>query len=389
MELRAWRRTLEVNCGCNSGGHRDGTGVADAVAQRARLVEDTLAPVFEKEAAALLRDPWAARNDYVDVVLNRADENVAHFLSKHAIRDLNREEQIRALKMLEMQRHAMLMYTSCGWFFDELSGLETVQVVQYAGRAIQLARETTGNEQLETQFCEKLREAKSNLREYGNGEEIYKKWVAPAIVTADKVMGHYAISSLFEPYGDKTKIYCYTVEREQYGVETEGRVRLAVGRGRVRSEITKEETTLSFAVLHLGDHNFTGGVREFHDENQFQELREKLHEAFGRADTASVIRILDEQFHESTFSLRSLFRDEQRRIVDLILKDSLGTLSGSFRSMYEHQAPLMRFLNSLSVPVPPAFISLAGVALNNQLQQALDRPDVDAAAVRRFSARRS
>src|ERR1700721_1215233 len=208
----------------------------------------------------------------------------------------NWEGQIRALKMLEMQRHAMLMYTSCGWFFDEISGLETVQVVHYAGRAIQLAGKTTGNVQLEAQFREKLREAKSNLREYGNGEEIYKKWVAPAIVTADKVMGHYAISSLFESYGDKTKIYCYTVEREQYGVETEGRVRLAVGRGRVRSEITKEETPLSFAVLNLGDHNITGGVGDFHDENQFQELREKLHEAFGRADTASVIRILDEQF---------------------------------------------------------------------------------------------
>ena len=365
--VERWRS----NCGCNSGGH-PGWNQEWRTPLRNALdwLRDTLAPVFEKEAAALLRDPWAARNDYIEVVLNRADENVAGFLGKHAIRDLNREEQIRALKLLEMQRHAMLMYTSCGWFFDELSGLETVQVVHYAGRAIQLARETTRAEQLEAQFCEKLREAKSNLREYGNGEEIYKKWVAPAIVTADKVMGHYAVSSLFEPYGDKTKIYCYTVEREQYGVETEGRVRLAVGRGRVRSEITKEETTLSFAVLHLGDHNFTGGVREFHDENRFQELREKLHEAFGRADTASVIRILDEQFHENTFSLRSLFRDEQRRIVDLILKDSLGTLSGSFRSMYEHQAPLMRFLNSLSVPVPPAFISLAGVALNNQLQQA-------------------
>jgi hypothetical protein len=155
-----------------------------------------------------------------------------------------------------------------------------------------------------------------------------------------------------------------------------------VGRGRVRSEITKEENTLNFAVLHLGDHNITGGVREFHDENRFQELRQKLHEAFARADTASVIRILDEEFHKSTFSLRSLFRDEQRRIIHLILKDTLGTVSSSFRNMYEHQAPLMRFLNTLSVPVPLAFVSVAAVALNSQLQQALDRPDVDAAAVK-------
>src|SRR6202041_3082787 len=183
---------------------------------------------------------------------------------------------------------------------------------------------------VEAAFCERLRNAKSNIPEYGDGEQIYKKWVAPAIITVDKVAGHYAVSSLFETYGEKTRIYCYTVERQAYDVETEGRVRLAIGRGLVRSEITKEETALSFAVLHLGDHNITGGVREFIDENRFQELRNKLHEAFGRADTAAVIRILDEEFRKSTFSLRSLFRDEQRHIIDLILKDTLGTVSGSF-----------------------------------------------------------
>src|ERR1700741_3242886 len=377
--VERWRS----NCGCNSGGHPEWNQEWRAPLRNALdWLRDTLAPTFEQQAAALLRDPWSARNDYTDVILNRSDENVAAFLGKHATHDLNREEQNLALKMLEMQRHAMVMYTSCGWFFDELSGLETVQVLHYAGRTIQLARETTGAEQLEAQFCEKLREAKSNLREYGNGEEIYKKWVAPGIVTADEVMGHYAVSSLFETYEDRTKVYCYAVERQQYGVETEGRVRLAVGRGRVRSEITKEETALNFAVLHLGDHIITGGVREFSDENRFQELRNKLHEAFGRADTAAVIRILDEEFRKSTFSLRSLFRDEQRHIIDLILKETLGSVSGSFRSMYENQAPLMRFLNTLSVPVPPAFVSVAAVALHSQLQQALEWPDVDAAAVK-------
>src|SRR6202020_1988651 len=98
-----------------------------------------------------------------------------------------------------------------------------------------------------------------------------------------------------------------------YTVETEGRVRLAVGRVVVRSEIVTEEMPLSFAVLHLGDHNITGGVREFHDEAQFQQLRAKLTETFATADIAGVIRILDEQFTKHTFSLRSLFRDEQRR----------------------------------------------------------------------------
>jgi alpha-amylase/alpha-mannosidase (GH57 family) len=372
------------NCGCNSGGRCEWNQQWRAPLRNALdWLRDTLAPAFETRSGELLKDPWAARNDYIDVILNRAPESVESFFAKHSTRPLNREERVRALKLLEMQRHAMLMYTSCGWFFDELSGLETVQVLHYAGRAIHLARKAVG-EDFTAPFSERLREAKSNLPEHANGEEIYRKFVAPAVITADKVTGHYAVSGLFEAYGDQTRIYCYDVAREEYSVETEGRMRLAIGRARVRSQITTDENTLGFAVLHLGDHNITGGVREFNDENRFQELRDQLKIAFNQADTAAVIRILDEHFHKSTFSLRSLFRDEQRRIINLILQDTLLSATASIRSLYEHQAPLLRFLNSLSVPMPDAFVSVAGIALNGQLQQALERPDIDPAAVQAF-----
>jgi|HubBroStandDraft_2_1064218.scaffolds.fasta_scaffold02184_8 hypothetical protein len=370
------------NCGCNSGGHADWNQEWRAPLRSALdWLRDTLAETFEKEAKSLLREPWAARNDFIDVVLNRANENLAMFLQKHATHELDASERVRALKLLELQRHAMLMYTSCGWFFDELSGLETVQVLRYAGRAIQLAREATGQD-VEAAFCERLRNAKSNIPEHGDGEQIYKKWVAPAIITVDKVAGHYAVSSLFETYGEKTRIYCYTVERQAYDVETEGRVRLAIGRGLVRSEITTEEIVLNFAVLHFGDHNITGGVREFLDEQHFSELRSKLNDAFTKADTAAVIRILDEQFHRGTFSLSSLFRDEQRRIIGIILNDTVASVSGDFRKMYENQASLIRFLNSLAVPVPDTLRSVAAIALNSQLQQALEKPDIDVAGIR-------
>jgi alpha-amylase/alpha-mannosidase (GH57 family) len=377
--LERWKS----NCGCHSDGHDEWNQQWRApLRESLDWLRDTLAGTFEEQAARLLKDPWKARNDYIAVVLNRSEENVSAFFQEHAIQNLEHGELVRALKLLEMQRHAMLMYTSCGWFFDELSGLETVQVLQYAGRAVQLAREVGGEPNVEQQFLERLRNAKSNLSEHGSGEEIYKKWVAPAAVTMDKVAGHYAVSSLFENYGEKTKIYCYSVDRQEYGVETEGRVRLAVGRAHVRSAVTTEDAAFSFAVLHLGDHNLTGGVREFREENEFQELRERLSVAFAQADTAEVIRILDEQFPRTTFALRSLFRDEQRHILDLILKDTLNSVSVSFGNVYEHQAALIRFLNSLSVPVPPALLAASTVAVNSQLQQALGRPDIDAAAVK-------
>jgi alpha-amylase/alpha-mannosidase (GH57 family) len=371
------------NCGCNSGGHGEWNQEWRApLRESLDWLRDTLAHAFEEQAAPLLKDAWGARNDYIGVVLNRSEENVAAFFQQHATHNLEHAALVRALKLLEMQRHAMLMYTSCGWFFDELSGLETVQVLHYAGRAIQLAREAGGELNVEQQFLERLRHAKSNLSEHGSGEELYKKWVAPAIVTMDKVAGHYAVSSLFENYGNKTKIYCYSADRLDYAVETEGRVRLAVGRVRVRSEVITEDALLDFAVLHLGDHNLTGGVREAREENGFPELRQTLSGAFAQADTAEVIRIVDEQFPRSTFTLRSLFRDEQRRILDLILKETLNSVSASFGSVYEHQAALIRFLNTLGVPVPPALRAASSVALNSQLQQALGRPDIDAAAVK-------
>ena len=376
--VERWRS----NCGCNSGGHAGWNQEWRAPLREALdWLRDAVAPKFEEQAKALLKDPWAARNDYIDVILDRSEDSVNRFFARHAVHELDQPSRVRALKLLEMQRNAMLMYTSCGWFFDELSGIETVQVIQYAGRAIQLAREVMQGDDLEAQFCEKLREAKSNLPEHGDGEQIYKKWVVPAEVTMDKVVGHYAVSSLFESYADRTKIYCYGVDRLEHTIETEGRVRLGLGRVHVQSDITRDETTLSFGVIHLGDHHITGGVRESQDEKVFHQLRENLGAAFARADMTEVIRILDEEFSKSRFSLSSLFRDEQRRIVSLILKDTMNSIGASFRSVYENQATLMRFLTGLGVPVPPALSSAATIALNTELQQALQRPEIDSAAV--------
>ena len=223
-------------------------------------MRDELASLYEANASPLLKSPWGARDGYIGVILNRSEESLASFFSEHATRPLDPEEQVRALQLLEMQRNALLMYTSCGWFFDELSGLETVQIIHYAGRALYLARKFT-DEKIESEFLERLSLAKTNLPEHGDGRQIYEKWVRPAYVDMEKVAGHYAVSSLFEKYENKTKIYCYQVEREAFSVEIDGKVRLATGRARFKSEITRESETFDFAILHSGDHNIVGGVQ--------------------------------------------------------------------------------------------------------------------------------
>ncbi len=371
--IERWR----ANCGCNSGGHGDWNQAwREPLRKALDWLRDAVAPMFEEKAKPLLKNPWGARNDYIRVILDRSDASVDAFFKDNAARQLSAEDKVVALKLLEMQRHAMLMYTSCGWFFDELSGLETVQVIHYAGRVVELAKEFLGD-QVEPQFLEQLRAAKSNIKEHGDGAQIYQKWVKPASVDIEKLAGHYAISSLFENYGEKTTIYCYQVEREQYSLEAEGKLRLAIGRAKFSSQVTRESALLSFGVLHLGDHNVTGGVRHAYDEGLYEQSKARLIDCFSKADTAAVIRILDEEFSEHSYSLSSLFRDEQRKIVGLILNDSLTSASAAYRTIYENQAPLIRFLNGLAIPVPPAFKAAADVAINSQLKQALQKPDFD------------
>ena len=374
--VERWRS----NCGCNSGGHA-GWNQEWRAPLRAALdwLRDELALFYEQQAAPLLKDAWGTRDEYIQVVLNRAEENALAFLGNHANHALSEEEQVAALKLLEMQRHAMLMYTSCGWFFDELSGLETVQVMQYAGRAIRLAQEL-GAKCIESGFTERLAAAKSNLPEHTDGRQIYEKWVKPAFVSTDQLAGHYAISSLFEPFGERTKIFCYNVQREDYELDVEGKQKLAVGRARFSSEITREAASLGFAVMHLGDHNIAGGVSRFEKMEDYDQLKSTLMDSFSKADTTLVLQSLTEKFANNTFSLRTLFRDEQRKIVDVILKESLATAAAAYRGIYENQAPLIRFLNGLGIPVPPAFQSAAQIALNSQLKQAFEQhePDLDA-----------
>jgi alpha-amylase/alpha-mannosidase (GH57 family) len=365
------------NCGCHSGMH-PGWSQAWRTPLRNALdwLRDYLAPRFAARAGEFLQDPWAARNDYIQVILDRRPENLARFFHRHARRELDAGEEITVLRLLELQRHAMLMYTSCGWFFDELSGIETVQVIQYASRVIQLAREVFG-EDMEGEFLERLALARSNIPEYRDGRQIYEKFVRPAMVDLLEVGAHYAISSLFEDYAPKDRIFCFAVDRQDYRLAEVGKAKLAVGKIQVTSEITRQSKALSFSVLHFGDHNMCGGVREFQGAEAYDAMAWEVTEAFSWAEFPETIRRIDQHFGICTYSLRSLFRDEQRKVLDQIMESSLQEAWAAYRLIYNHHVPLMRFLIDLNVPLPKAYRATAGFVLNLNLRQAFEADDLD------------
>ncbi len=372
------------DCGCNSGGHGDWNQQWRAPLRAALdWLRDEMTPLFETKASGFLRDPWAARDGYINVILDRSPESISRYLSGNANRELNEDERVTVSKLMELQRHAMLMYTSCGWFFDELSGIETVQVIQYAARVIQLANELFERD-FEPAFLEKLELAKSNLPATPDGRAIYHAYVKPATINWPKAAAHYAISSCFQEYGKATRIFSFTFEDEKRHVATAGKTKLSIGEVRVVSEITHEADRLAYAILYMGEHNLVGGVGKFAAPEEFEQMQRELEGAFHIADFPQMIRLLDQHFGNSPYSLKSLFKDEQRRILNEILASAREDLESRFRMITDRYAPLMKFLQGAGAPLPAGLQVAWDLTLHSNLRQQFTNGHTDLPQLRQL-----
>jgi hypothetical protein len=284
----------------------------------------------------------------------------------------DREGRTHSLKLLEMQRHLMLMYTSCGWFFDELSGIEAVQVMMYAARALQLARELFNGDH-ERWFVEMLEKAPSNLPQAGTGADIYRRWIVPAEVDLLKVAAHYAMTSLFHRDEVPTAVHSYQLRLHDEHRFSSGRAKMFIGKANICSRVTLESMEVSFAAVHFGDHNINAGVRPFRSEEAYRRLLIETSNAFRAADLPTAIRLLDRHFEGVTYNIRSLFKDEQQRVLQEILGSAIYDAEGSYRQIYEHHAPLMGFLVDIGARMPRVLRVTAEFVLNAELRQEFEK----------------
>lgn len=341
-------------------------------------LRDKFSLLFEKESEGLLKDCWAARDAYINVVLNRESANVDAFFDEHAVGEAKPEQRVRALKLLEIQRNGMLMFTSCGWFFDEISGIETVQIMHYANCAMQQARELTG-EDFEPAFVEKLRQAPSNLPEFDDGATIYERFSQPLKVDLLRVAVHFAVSSLFQHYEKRTHIFCYEVEFDNVEAHEMGRQTLAFGTATLKSVVTEESFAITYAVLHLGDHNLIAGVRHYMNEGAYRDLCGELLEHFRRSDVPQVIRTLDRNFTGHIYSVWNLFKDEQERVLDLVLTPTFAEMEHAFDGIYNQHHALMNVIQEAHVPTPKVFAATVEFLVNSKLKRLLGmaKPDLE------------
>jgi alpha-amylase/alpha-mannosidase (GH57 family) len=382
--IERWRS----NCGCNGG--KAGWNQAWRAPLRKALdaLRDALVPLTEQEGGKLFQDVWAARDGYIDVMLDRNPQAVEQFFRKHQLRALTAQERERGLELMEMQRHAQLMYTSCGWFFDDISGIETVQVIAYAARVLQLAREIFGEAAapLEPAFLARMAEARSNVAAAGDGAKIYKEQVSSRELNLEQVAAHYAISSIFSSFAEETDLFCFRVWRDSYEAYSSGRGRLALGRVKIVSAITGKQQGFSFAVLHFGDQNITAAVKAYEPEDAaaFEAFASQAAGHVQRGDFPEAMRQVDSYYGHVDYSLTSLFTDEQRRIVQIILNSTLADIEKTLTTIYEEHANLLHYLFSAGLPKPPALTLAAGFAINAGLRRALESDPVDQAQLRSF-----
>ena len=369
--IERWR----ANCGCHSGMHSEWTQAwRQPLRQALDWLRDVSAATFEQLGSRLLTSPWDARNRYIEILADRSPENVEKYLAAQAAVKLRHEEKIKVLRLLEMQRNAMLMFTSCGWFFDDISGPEAVQILQYAARVAQLMEFLTGVP-AEQQLVERLAEAYSNL--FGDGTKVYEMFVKPARLDLLRVGIHFAVSSLFEDYADEAQIFCYLIHKENLEILEAGSQRLVLGRIRVSSKITLSDVEMTFAVLHLGGHNINAGARAFEGDVAYELMKNEIISTFQRADILEVIRLMDKHFGTNSLSLWHLFRDEQRKIIDQILAMTFDDVEAMYRRVFENSQPVMHFLLELNIPLPQLFIVAAERIVSIDLRRLFEAEEMD------------
>jgi len=383
--IERWRG----NCGCHYGRYPSGKQQWRAPLREAMdWLRDQLAPVYESKMAQYVSDPWETRNEYVSVINDRSGKNVENFLSKHVGRELSYDEKVSVLKLFEMQRNAMLMCTSCGWFFDDICGIETVQIMNYASRSMQLAKEIDGKD-FEPGFEDILKKAPTNVREFASGKEAYHASVKPGSIDLNRVGAHLAVSSIFEEYSEQIDIYCYSATVESYDRIDAGIQILATGRAALQSNIVLEKHLVDFAVLHFGDHNLIGAVSARMSDDAFSNMQKDLKNAFNKGDTTEVIRIMNLFFKGNNYSLWHLFKDQQRHILYELLETTWQEIESSFRHIYEHNYTIMQIMRGMNIPLPKALSTPAEFIINQDLCWAIQDEETDINELKKFAEQAS
>ncbi len=364
--VERWRS----NCGCHTGGLEHWNQEWRApLRDGLNWLKEELDNLYENDMREFHNDPWKLRNDFIEAVFQYEERDYPAFFNKH-LPGLHEKLHTHVIRLLEMQRNGMLMFTSCGWFFNEASGIETVQILQYANRAIQLA-ERENEIELEERFLQILAEGKSNIEEHGTIRDIYEKWVSPKRMTLSKVGMHYAVNVLFAENPKTLQVFNYNIQTSDLIRHRAGQQVLCMGRAVINSKVTLSVKHLSFAVLYLGNHHIIGGTTDNYDEENFKEIVAKLSSKFQNSYITSAIHDIHEYFGNTHFSFFDLMRDEQTKVLKEVIGVNVGEAVNSIDQIAKQNYSLLNLMRKQELVVPHILWQNLVTKLEHDLRTAL------------------
>jgi alpha-amylase/alpha-mannosidase (GH57 family) len=347
--VERWR----ADCGCSSGQRGVHQRWRGPLREAFDWLRDRLDALFEARAAPLLRDPWAARDDYVSVILDRGETARAAFLRDHGRASLSATDHVTVWKLCELERQRLLMYASCGWFFDDISGVEAVLVMRCAARAIQLARELGGPPDLEAGFVTRLGSAPSNVGAWRSGDEVYRRAALPAAADLRRVIAHHAIAAAIDPAPpDGTLSRAFRLSRLEWQREAHGDVLLGLGRVRAVSDVTGEAEEADVAVLSAGGHEVRCVVAGAGDPPGLAETARELVRRWSGDRLPGLPHALARHAGSRLYGIEDLFADDRRRVLAVLTEGRLQQIEETCRRLFEASRALIRDLRAAGAPVP-------------------------------------
>ena len=334
-------------------------------------LRDELAAVFETRGREVFRDPWAARDDYITVLLNPNGETRDAFLKRQALGELSAQQRFMALSLMESQLMSLYMFTSCGWFFDDITGLEPEQDLKYAARAMELVEPWTDRE-LKKGFLKYLGRAKSNENKYTDGADFFLRRVEHSRVDPMEAVAHHGLKQLVEEKDLLDgPVALKVLPGRQRRLEGPAMV-LVMGEVRVVDDRIGQDTALGYLALQQGRVGLSCLVTESATLD-FEALTEDLRSALDESAEARIESIFMGVYPQAVrFTMENVLPEVYRAMVWSLAGEAVTDFNRRAREAFDIHGEVLALFMGAGEEMPEVARHILRLDMNDQLARLLD-----------------